>query len=88
MTNLQSKKRKCEKNFDEYLEDNLYNLICNLEEKSGCYLNFENIVNDFKISIKSNNEGMINRCTACGTDMGRTNPRQLCGKTYCHNEDI
>jgi len=25
-----------------------------------------------------------NRCTECNVDMGPSNPRQLCGKTYCH----
>ena len=24
-------------------------------------------------------------CLECGIDMGRCNPRQLCGKTYCSN---
>ncbi len=24
-------------------------------------------------------------CLDCGEDMGPTNPRQLCGKTYCRN---
>lgn len=24
-------------------------------------------------------------CLVCGEDMGRTNPRQLCGKYYCYN---
>jgi hypothetical protein len=24
-------------------------------------------------------------CTQCGEDMGKHNPRQLCGKTYCPN---
>ena len=25
-------------------------------------------------------------CLECGEDMGKTNPRQLCGKTYCYNK--
>jgi hypothetical protein len=24
-------------------------------------------------------------CTQCGIDMGKCNPRQLCGKTFCFN---
>ena len=24
-------------------------------------------------------------CLECGEDMGKTNPRQLCGKIYCRN---
>ncbi len=27
-----------------------------------------------------------NLCIDCGIDMGPLNPRQLCGKTFCHNE--
>lgn len=29
----------------------------------------------------------VNRCVECGVDMGDGNPRQLCGKTRCLNED-
>lgn len=25
-------------------------------------------------------------CLECGEDMGRHNPRQLCGKTHCYNK--
>ena len=28
-----------------------------------------------------------NRCMECGIDMGITNPRQLCGKRYCHRAE-
>lgn len=28
-----------------------------------------------------------NWCVICGEDMGITNPRQLCRKTYCENQD-
>jgi len=27
-----------------------------------------------------------NFCVKCGVDMGPQNPRQLCGKTVCHNK--
>jgi hypothetical protein len=27
----------------------------------------------------------VNRCTECGVDMGSSNPRQFCRKTYCEN---
>ena len=26
-------------------------------------------------------------CLECGDDMGPNNPRQLCGKHFCHNQD-
>lgn len=32
-------------------------------------------------------EGMKNRCLMCNIDMGRSNPRQLCGKWRCYNID-
>lgn len=28
-----------------------------------------------------------NLCVSCGIDMGETNPRQYCGKTYCIMND-
>ena len=29
----------------------------------------------------------INRCMVCLRDMGRDNPRQLCGKSVCNSEE-
>ena len=29
-----------------------------------------------------------NRCIVCKVDLGDSNPRQYCRKTYCENEDI
>jgi hypothetical protein len=31
-------------------------------------------------------DDLINKCLACGIDMGDCNPRQYCGKTYCYLE--
>ena len=31
----------------------------------------------------SDSDEIENRCTECNVDMGPSNPRQLCGKTYC-----
>ena len=28
---------------------------------------------------------IINRCIGCGEDIGPSNPRQLCGKTFCYD---
>jgi hypothetical protein len=33
-------------------------------------------------------EEQLNRCGKCGIDMGPSNPRQLCGKTYCKDENV
>ena len=30
---------------------------------------------------------IINRCVGCGVDMGDSNPRQYCCKSYCPNEE-
>ena len=35
----------------------------------------------------SPNNTIRNLCVICGVDMGPDNPRQLCRKTYCENED-
>lgn len=35
----------------------------------------------------SPNNTIRNLCVICGVDMGPNNPRQLCRKTYCENED-
>ena len=37
-------------------------------------------------SSDSTDEEIKNLCTECGVDMGPSNPRQLCGKTYCTND--
>ena len=55
-----------------------------IEDKTSTYLNHEEIINEFKKSILKNKEGIMNRCLECNEDMGRSNPRQLCGKTYCY----
>ena len=34
-------------------------------------------------SSASDSDEIENRCTECNVDMGPSNPRQLCGKTYC-----
>jgi len=68
------------------IEDELYSLILKLEKENKLYYDFDKILKDFKKSLEDNCEGMMNCCVACGEDIGRTNPRQLCGKTYCIND--
>lgn len=70
----------------DYIKEKLYELISNVEDRESNYYNYENIIEKFLRNLKENDEGMMNRCTSCGEDMGRTNPRQLCGKIYCYNE--
>lgn len=70
----------------ESIELRLYNLISLIEDKTSTYLDHRKIIEDFKKSLIKHQEGMMNRCLECNVDMGRSNPRQLCGKTYCYNE--
>ena len=76
---------KIEVNKKSY-DDVLYQLILDLEQQSNTYLNIPIIIEGFKKLIEENSEGTINRCTVCQTDMGRQNPRQLCGKIRCLSE--
>ncbi len=81
-----SKKRKITDD-EDFIENKLYKLIVEIENKTDTYLNFENILINFRELIDNNKEGMINRCVECNIDMGRSNPRQLCGKTFCCSEE-
>lgn len=40
-----------------------------------------------KIQQEYDESDMKNLCVECGVDMGYMNPRQYCGKTFCHNVD-
>ena len=40
-----------------------------------------------KCNANNNNRCKANFCIECGVNMGDDNPRQLCGKTYCMQED-
>ena len=63
----------------------IINMIQDIENTTSTYLDSQKIITELKESIINNQEGVINRCTDCGVDMGRSNPRQLCGKTVCYN---
>jgi len=50
---------------------------------------FSILTEDIILSLaKDFNEGMKNRCIMCSIDIGRSNPRQLCGKWMCYNSDL
>ena len=68
------------------IDDKLWEMIKELEEKKSVYYNFDKIKEELIKIIENNCEGMMNRCVECGTDMGKCNPRQLCGKTCCYNK--
>lgn len=67
----------------DYVEE-LYSLIRKIELKNKLYYDSDKIIEKFKNLLEENEEGMMNCCLECGEDMGRSNPRQLCGKTYCY----
>ena len=70
---------------DTYLNfDNIFNILKDkLINKE--FNDSEKMINDIVETIEDNQEDTINRCIECGDDMGRTNPRQLCRKTFCGN---
>jgi hypothetical protein len=80
----QLKRARTEESVDEMIDSKLYSLIRDLEIKNSNYYNFDKIKDDFIKLLEEHSEGMMNKCLECGTDMGRSNPRQLCGKTYCY----
>jgi len=69
------------------IENDINNIIKKINIESDYYLDHKNIKNDFNIMIKelilNNSNELKNRCVECGIDMGKDNPRQLCGKTTC-----
>ena len=69
----------------ELLEVEVNHFLDNIENISDYYIDRDKlkqlVINDI---IKSS-ESLKNRCLMCGDDMGKDNPRQLCGKTYCYN---
>jgi hypothetical protein len=69
------------------IENDINNIIKKINDESDYYLDYEKIKNDFNIMIKeliiNNSLEFKNRCVECGIDMGKDNPRQLCGKTKC-----
>ena len=67
----------------EYLKIQLFCIISELEDKLKKEFNYDLIFNQFKQSLLNNTLGIMNRCTECNVDMGISNLRQLCGKTYC-----
>lgn len=44
----------------------------------------DNLETSTNLGIISKSDN-INRCIECGIDMGNSNPRQFCRKTYCEN---
>jgi len=80
ITKKDSSKDKIE---NEHLKNELFCVVSELEDKLDEYLDYDEILKQFIQSVIDNTQGVKNRCTECKVDMGMSNPRQLCGKTYC-----
>jgi hypothetical protein len=88
-TDMEFENNEEQKNEED--EEKLYNSINDfiIEFKSFYKFNKEKeeIIEDiFKVLMNSTIQEK-NRCVECNIDMGLCNPRQLCGKLYCMNED-
>lgn len=66
-------------------------------ENADVYVDYDDIINELKDNINITRDdilnaitkyskGFKNRCFYCKIDMGESNPRQLCCKTYCPDE--
>ena len=84
MSSMKRAREESEETVENLIDTELYSLVRKLEEKNSNYYNFDKIKEYFIKLLEEHSEGMMNRCLECGTDMGRSNPRQLCGKTYCY----
>ena len=77
-------KKDMENAIKEFVED--------LETKGEYYLDkesFKNKIKDFIIdNLPSHIMSIKNRCIYCKVDMGESNPRQLCYKTYCPRQEL
>ena len=69
----------------EQLENSLYSY----QDKIDNYIDIPNTLKHFIEVLEENITDIEkNKCIDCGIDIGRCNPRQLCGKLYCINKDI
>ena len=78
---MEKLKEKIQKVIDET------QLLQKLKEECDMYFSDDLEVSLVNI-IKKNADETVNRCMICNCDMGRHNPRQLCGKTYCMFSDL
>lgn len=53
---------------------------------NNCIIDRENFYKYLEKLVEDNMSGFINRCLECNVDMGRCNPRQLCGKWRCYGD--
>ena len=89
-----NKKENTLDQYPKYIQ--LIDFIWKVIDDSNVYTNEESVIEEFKdkifseVSIKQIKEvidkysrGFKNHCTECNIDIGESNPRQLCCKTYC-----
>lgn len=86
-----NKRKKCEKSIDDTIKKQIQKIIDKsqiIEKiKEEFYINDE--LNECLIdTIEENIIENVNKCLICKIDIGKSNYRQLCGKTYCLNKDL
>ena len=69
----------------ELLDIEVNHFLDNIEKISDHYIDRNKLKRLVMDDIIKSSESYKNRCLMCGDDMGKDNPRQLCGKTYCYN---
>jgi len=69
------------------IKNDIDNIIIKINEKSNYYLDNDKIKTEFNTMLKeiimNNSFEFKNKCINCNIDMGKNNPRQLCGKIIC-----
>lgn len=55
--------------------------------KKNLYINHSSLMNRIESIITNVGTTPVNRCIECNSDIGECNPRQLCGKWVCANEE-
>jgi len=72
-----------EEHFDTTQIHELENLQEDLDEQDIEEQDIEQL--NLQEQAKEEDHQEVNLCLGCGIDLGKYNPRQFCGKTYCEN---
>lgn len=74
------------------IDNDIIKIITKLNKNSYYYLNLDNIKKDLFDKIQEtlniNSNTIKNKCIECDNDIGKNNPRQLCGKIKCNSFSV